>query len=406
MVPLALQRAGILERVYIDWLVRRGSFEEKISGLVRRLRPALGRRMAERTCPELDPALVIRNPLLAIGSHLRMRRFARQEDLFMWSSRRTARWIIRSGFGRANVLYGFIRNAAPEVFEAARKQGLRTAGDMIIAPIEIEAAEMKRQVDRWPDWSPSECAEVHPDFLRYERRTWECVDRLTCMSDYVRDGLVSAGVSPDKITVIPYPWTEAAPEIKRQRDAGGPLVVGFVGQVGLRKGAPYFLEVARRFDPRKVRFVMVGDVILGREKLAPYSEHVELVGKVPRSQVGQWLERFDLFLFPSTCEGSAGAVMEAMASGLPVLTSPNAGSRARDGVEGFISPYDDVDAFERNVRRLAEDRALREEMGRAARQRVLAYDRRAYQKDLLDFFTRLLEGGAGPSQSKAEGPAV
>jgi glycosyltransferase involved in cell wall biosynthesis len=62
--------------------------------------------------------------------------------------------------------------------------------------------------------------------------------------------------------------------------------------------------------------------------------------------------------------------MEAMASGLPVVTSPNSGTVARDGVEGYVAAYDDVDTLARRIRELAEDEGLRRDLGQAARRRA------------------------------------
>ncbi len=234
-VPLAMQRAGILERVFIDWFVREGSLEEKIAGIGKKFRPQLGRKMAERTSPELDASRVLRNPAMALRLKLRMNKFAKSEDAYIWASRETAKWIIRKGFGQANILHGFIRNAAPEAYRAAKAAGLRTSGDQIIAPLEVEMAEMKRQVQRWPGWSAREGIDLHQEYLDFERQTWESLDGITCASDYVREGLISVGVAAERITVAPYPWQgPEGPPIERTKKSG-PLLIGFVGAVGLRK---------------------------------------------------------------------------------------------------------------------------------------------------------------------------
>jgi Glycosyl transferases group 1 len=389
-VPLVLQRAGILERVFMDWFVRTRSVEEKLAFLAKKVQPKLGRKMAERSCPELDPSRVIRNPLMALRLTLKMRRFDHSEDAYVWHSHQTAKWILREGFGEANALYGFIRNAAPETFRAARERGLRTSGDQIIAPLKVEVAEMKRQVRDWPGWNDREAIELHPQYHDLERQTWQTLDRITCMSDYVRDGLISVGVAAERISVIPYPWEESTGQPVQRVKKSGPLLVGFVGAVGLRKGAPWFLETARRFHPDRVRFAMVGRVMLDESRLEPYRDRVQFVGEVPRSGVNDWLRRFDLFFFPSTCEGSAGSVMEAMGAALPVVTTPNSGSRVRDGIEGFVRPYEDIDGFEQAIRQLDDDRDLLLSMGNAARQRVLSYNLATYQRDLLEFFQRLV----------------
>jgi glycosyltransferase involved in cell wall biosynthesis len=388
-VPLAMQRAGILERVYADWFVRKGSLEEKIAMVWKKLRPIQGRRMGERSCHELESSRVVRNPFMALRLKLGLDKFSKSEDANMWASRETAKWIIRKGFGHANILHGFIRNAAPEVFRAAKNQGLRTSGDQIIAPLEVEMAEMKRQVQRWPGWSAREGIELHQGYLDFERQTWETLDCITCASEYVREGLISVGVAAERITVAPYPWQDPNGAPIQRTKKSGPLLVGFVGAVGLRKGAPWFLEVARRFNSSQVRFVMVGIVLLDQARLEPFSDRAQFIGAVPHSQVADWLRKFDVFFFPSTCEGSAGAVMEAMGSSLPIITTPNSGSPVRDGIEGFVRSYDDIEGFEQAIQRLDQDRDLLLTMGNAARERVLAYNLDAYRDNLLRFFTHL-----------------
>ena len=135
---------------------------------------------------------------------------------------------------------------------------------------------------------------------------------------------------------------------------------------------------------------MLGGILLNPQKLEPYSDIVEFVPHVPRSVVLKWLKEFDVFLFPTTCEGSAGAAVEAMAMSLPVLTSANCGSRARDGIEGFIRRYDDIDGYCEALQRLNDDRDLLQTMGTAARQRALAYTLKEYEVDMLHFFENLL----------------
>jgi len=388
MVPLALHRAGILEQVFIDSFVGVGSLEERIGLLAGRLWPDLGRRILNLRCSDLQAARVIRNPGLALRARVGARRFATPEESFLWTSGEVAKWIARVGFRHANLLYGFIRNAPPSTYRQARAEGLCTVGEQIIAPLEVEIAEMRRQVGRWPGWNDRETLVPPRAYREMEEQTWELADHITCMSEYVRSGLISVGVAPEKISVLPYPWIDATPRGAARGE--GPLRVGFVGAVSLRKGAPYFLETARRFDPRQATFTMVGPIKVNREKLAPYRDHVRFVGPVPRSGIDDWLRRFDVFFFPSTCEGSAGAVMEAMASGLPVLTTFNSGSRVRHGSDGFILPYDDIDGFELAIRRFADDRETLRAMGQAARQRVLEYDLDAYQIDLKRLFQALV----------------
>jgi glycosyltransferase involved in cell wall biosynthesis len=192
------------------------------------------------------------------------------------------------------------------------------------------------------------------------------------------------------VSVLPYPLkAENYPYIERCNS--GEVTVGFVGHVHLRKGVPYFVEVAKRLRGLGIRFVMLGPIYINSSVVDANKDVVDFVGAVPRSQVRDWLGRFDLLLFPSTCEGSATAVLEAMATGLPVVTSPNSGTVARHGTEGFITAYDQIDAMADAVERLASNPGLRQDMGRAASRRASEYTIDWYSREIGRVLTSLLE---------------
>src|SRR5439155_23506137 len=127
--------------------------------------------------------------------------------------------------------------------------------------------------------------------------------------------------------------------------------------------------------------------------LAAVAKHVgdvQLVGNQSRKEVGAWLNKFDILYFPSTCEGSVGAVMESMICGLPVVCSPNSGSVIRHGVDGFLADYDDLDGAAAHLERLVRDPELRRHVGRAAHERARQFDLNAYSRQFADLFGRLL----------------
>ena len=97
-------------------------------------------------------------------------------------------------------------------------------------------------------------------------------------------------------------------------------------------------------------------------------------------------QQADIFVFPSIEEGSALVTYEAMACGLPVVTTPNAGSLVRDGVEGFIVPIRDPDALAERVERLRADARLRQEMGRAARMRAEEFTWEQHGQALIQYY--------------------
>ncbi len=391
-VPIAFQRANMLERVFTDWYTRLNSLEGFVTAALRLVNPGRARRMHERFAAELDATKVYSKPSLVFSQFMGRRHFKSDIEYFAWMSDLVAQWVLDRGFGASNVLFGFVRNIFPGLCSTARHQGLKIVTDQIIAPYSIEHDEAMKQRERFPAWGPVESSRSDRMLVDFERGTWESSDLITCASDYVREGLINCGVEASRVVVVPYPFDLARFSPTDRRGRTGPITVGFVGQVGLRKGCPYFFEVARKVDPAVAKFVMVGTVALDREIAEQYRGQVELVGPTPRSNIAGWMEKFDVLLFPSTCEGSAGAVTEAMMSGLPIVTSPNSGTLVRHGIDGFVCPYDDTDRMADDITRLANDPEQRHQMGTSARARAEAFDIDYYGKTLRELCERLLNG--------------
>jgi glycosyltransferase involved in cell wall biosynthesis len=259
--------------------------------------------------------------------------------------------------------------------------------DQMIAPAEVERREAEEQQRRFPDWEPPGAYAGVEDI---ETATWAACDRLTCASEYVRDGLLAAGLPADRVVLNPYPVSTGGYRFVDRSGRRGRPVVGFTGHVNLRKGAPYFFRAAAALAGR-ARFVMVGPVTLAGAAVARHAGAVEVAGPVPRSEVPARLAEFDIFFYPSTCEGSPSSVAEAMLTGLPVVTTPNSGTLVRDGIDGFIAAYDDTDALADRLGRLIDDHDLRARMGRAAHDRAAACDLEAFAARLAD----VVRGAAG-----------
>jgi len=389
-VPVALQRQQCLARVLTEYYYTNRPLSRALIGLLRLLGPGLARQLTARRHPEIDPKKTRDQPL----RFLYLKQFVKQtgSKAQLWDRWRDTLYkgYARHGFGDANVLHGFVRNIAPDLASLARRRGLLASADQIIAPAAVEHAEDQLQHQRWPDYEPGGPRTDYGDIEALEQRTWQNLDLLTCASDYVRQGLIAQGLGPENVHVLPYPVDVDQFDFFDRANRPAPITVGFVGAVGLRKGAPYFIEVAKRLASPNLRFVMLGPLKLSTTAVQDARHAVELPGPVPLAEVPDWLRRFDMIYFPTTCEGSAGALVEAMATGLPVVTSPNSGAVARDRREGFICPYDDLETAARRIEQLASDHELRLDIGRAARQRIAEFNLDSYGARLRNLFQQAL----------------
>jgi len=127
---------------------------------------------------------------------------------------------------------------------------------------------------------------------------------------------------------------------------------------------------------------------------------VTSVGDAAREQVRAELERADIFLHTAVTEGFSNAVIEAQASGLPVVASDAGGlpENVEDAVTGFVVARRDPQAAAEKVALLARDPELRQRMGQAGRERA----RRRFSLDAhLEAFQRFYRGVAEPRADTA-----
>lgn len=211
------------------------------------------------------------------------------------------------------------------------------------------------------------------------------VDLFLSPSGYVTENLRTWGIDAQQIREVPFGVDTDAFRPRAEKPQR-PLRFAFVGAVNERKGVPTLLRVWRRLELPQAELHLYGTV---KPEVEPWLSGAVGVHAHGRTSVADKLPYNHVFVFPSTREGSSKAVYEALACGLPVVTTPNAGSVVRHEVDGLIIPPDDEDALADALRRLYEDHSLRREMARQARIRAEEYPWERYARAVWRTYAEL-----------------
>lgn len=244
----------------------------------------------------------------------------------------------------------------------------------------------------------------NPDRTIHRERlveVFEAARLVHCVSDAIVGDAVDLGMERSKARVIrPAVDSQAFPAKVAASASASPVRVIGVGTLIWGKGYESALVAIRKGVDAgaDLRLDLVGDgpdrqhLQFAIDDLG-IGDRVRLLGKRPTAGVAALLQRADAFLHTSCSEGISNAVLEAMATGLPVVTTGVGGmaEAVRDGIEGYLVPVRDADATAAALFRLAGDPALRERMGTAGRRRVLADFR---LDDQIAAFAALLQEGA------------
>jgi glycosyltransferase involved in cell wall biosynthesis len=356
--------SGMLEHFFTDayignkpWMaaVLRALPETHLPHPVRRL---LGR--AEKTLPS---GIITSFDLLGlrfVWAQRRARKLGVIENLYCEFATEFAKKIVKHGLPDMDVLLGF-NGASLELFKYAKKKGIYCVLDQTSNPKPNEDRLTEEEYSRSRAWLPEGTRWTRQErFSSREREEWSVADTILAGSSFVRRGLVECGVPAQKIRVIPsgIDLTHFSPPIRTGFDGKRPLRVLFVGRVSIMKGIQYLLPALQLLGPSRVEAKLVGDLSIEPDKLSLFRDVATAVGAVPRTQIAEEYRWADVFCFPSITEGSASVVYEALASGLPVITTPNAGSIVKDGVNGVIVPIRDVAGLAEAIKRYCEDPIL------------------------------------------------
>lgn len=166
----------------------------------------------------------------------------------------------------------------------------------------------------------------------------------------------------------------------------GQIRLLYTGRLCPQKGIRMLVEAMNNIriqHPRianKLRLNVFGDGTERTRMQALVSKYglekdVFLHGDVPRAQILKELKKADIYCFPTIREPGGQSILEAMAAGLPIITSDYGGPKFSVSDDcGIKIPVDNFDNYVRNLAdaiiRLAEDEPLRRKMGEAARKRV------------------------------------
>ena len=214
-------------------------------------------------------------------------------------------------------------------------------------------------------------------------RSCKLVDRIVVNSEYMRTNVVTwYGINRDKIVVIPN-----GVDLRRFNECNDKLVLDgdpsilYLGHLRRRKGVDVLLQaIAKlRSELPNVKLHLVGDGYISDFQLLAkkkgIKKHVVFHGWAADSMVPRYYKSADFCVFPSRYEPFGIVILEAMASGIPVIASNTGGIRETisNGKNGILFKPCDADALSKAILALYQDLDLRKKISDTALKTVVKY---------------------------------
>lgn len=303
---------------------------------------------------------------LPIGKNSRNLHFQSQKDLlaYAWKAYRFSRKLIReSGAERYDLTHSFFTVPCGYLSYSIRK----TLGIPYI--VSLRGSDVPGYSDRFTFIYDI----LKPLIVRIWRSASAVISNsqglkeLALESDPEREiGIIYNGVDIDRF----------CPD-GAKKDAKRFVITPGASRITTRKGLDFLVRAVAELVPDHpeilLRIMGEGNEEKNLRNLVEelkIGSNVEFLGRIPNEKVTPHYQEADVFVLPSLNEGMSNAMLEALATGLPIVTTDTGGASelVREGENGFIVPFKDSQAIAGKVRELMDDRELLVRMSEKSRE--------------------------------------
>jgi glycosyltransferase involved in cell wall biosynthesis len=277
-------------------------------------------------------------------------------------------------------------DCALQIFEAARDLNLRRVYELPIAYWETAQRLLREEAVRYPEWEPTlGGTRDSEEKLARKTRELELAELVMCPSNFVLESLPAGIAPPKKCLRVPFGTPQIEPGSLGARSKEGPLRILFAGALTQRKGLADLFAAVAMLKSAQVELVVMGSLLQPLDWYRERSSGFIYEPTRPHAEFLELMRSCDVLVLPSIVEGRALVQQEAMACGLPVIATRNAGADdlISDGETGFLVPIRAPGEIAAKLEWCVRSRAAVGGMGIAAQERARQFTWKSYGETVI-----------------------
>lgn len=208
-------------------------------------------------------------------------------------------------------------------------------------------------------------------------------DAYVSLSNEIEQELIKAGFEKNKIVYIPngvdiktfYPVKdgEEKKHLKYKLSLPDRKIILFVGRLDPQKRVDVLIDIFKNVHDvcKSTHLIIIGDGPEKEKILEQLDDNISYIGTV--DNVDEYFRASDMLVLPTLSEGMSNVILEAMATGLPVI-STNVSSNPEiieDGIDGILLEVEDKKGFQEKIIKLVLDETFAQKIGQNARKKIL-----------------------------------
>lgn len=274
---------------------------------------------------------------------------------------------------RINAVYAY-EDCAVRLFETAQEIGIHRIYDLPIAYWQTVQRLLGEEKQRYPEWEPT-LSGTRDSAEKLARKTQELhqAELVICPSAFVLESLPETVRASKPCVVAPFgspPISGNQATVRKTTDK--PLRLLFAGTLTQRKGLADLFAAMKLVDSKAIELVLMGSLLRPLEFYRNQFPVFTYEPPRPHRDVLELMRTCDVLVLPSIVEGRALVQQEAMACGLPLIVTRNAGGDdlVVEGETGFLVPIRAPEAIAEKVNWFATNRSSLAGMAIAAQRRA------------------------------------
>ena len=273
-------------------------------------------------------------------------------------------------------------------FARAKQLGMQCSYELPIAHWAKVRRLLAEETERYPEWELTlESTREPEEKLFRKEEELRLADRITCPSQFVLDSIPLEIRQKTPCQISPFGSPPCEPVNFQCPPKNDTLKLLFVGSMSQRKGLADLFEAMKLLKGEPISLSILGQPSMPMEFYRKQFAEFAYFPPCSNQKVREIMKVHDALVLPSIVEGRALVQQEALACGLPIIVTPNAGGEdlVEDGITGHLVPIRSPEKIAKAIRAMIKNKNHKEEIRELCQKKSIQYTWVNYAQNIIEF---------------------